>query len=143
MLSLIKENDKNLVRLRESKLQDVDLEVFSALNAGDILFIDSSHVCKVNSDVNYIFFKIMPLLKNGVYIHFHDIFYPFEYSKEWIYEGRTWNESYFLRAFLSYNSAFRIVFFTSFMQYFYKNRLENQMPLLMRDIGGSIWIQKQ
>lgn len=143
MLSLIKETDRNRIRLIEAKLQDVDLKVFSALEAGDILFIDSSHICKVNSDVNYILFEIFPHLKNGVYIHFHDIFYPFEYPKEWIFEGRAWNESYFLRAFLSYNNSFRIIFFTSFLQCFHKNRLGSEMPLLMRDKGGSIWIQKQ
>ena len=143
MLSLIKEGDKDQIHLIEAKLQDVDLEIFSALDTGDILFIDSSHICKVNSDVNYIFFEILPHLKSGVYIHFHDIFYPFEYPKEWIFEGRAWNESYLLRGFLSYNNLFRIVFFTSFLQCFHKNLLESEMNLLMRDKGGSIWIQKQ
>jgi hypothetical protein len=52
--------------------------------ANDILFVDSTHVSRINSDVNRILFEILPSLKSGVYVHFHDIFYPFEYPKEWV-----------------------------------------------------------
>jgi hypothetical protein len=57
-------------------------------------------VSKVYSDVNYIFFKLLPSLGSGVLVHFHDIFYPFEYTKAWAYENRAWNEAHVLRAFL-------------------------------------------
>ena len=96
--SLLKENDKDKIEIIPKRLQDVEVSKFSSLSSGDILFVDSTHVSKVDSDVNYIFFEILPSLTNGVYIHFHDIFYPFEYPKEWIYEGRAWNENYILRA---------------------------------------------
>ena len=142
LLSLIGENDANKMKLLRAKLQDVDISLFAALEANDILFIDSSHVSKINSDVNRLFFEILPSIENGVYIHFHDVFYPFEYPKEWVYEGRAWNESYLIRAFLSYNETFRTAFFTSFLQCFHKNHLESRMPLFSRCEGGSIWIQK-
>jgi predicted O-methyltransferase YrrM len=142
LLSLIKDSDKEKIELIPSKLQDIELEKFSELAAGDILFIDSTHVSKFNSDVNYILFKILPYINSGVYIHFHDIFYPFEYPKGWIYEGRAWNEDYILRAFLAYNDSFKIVFFNTFLEYFYKDMFISKMPLCMKNIGGSLWIQK-
>ncbi|MUG98649.1 class I SAM-dependent methyltransferase [Scytonema sp. UIC 10036] len=86
--SLMKEEDKSRVEIIQKNLQDVSLNIFLELMPGDFLFIDSTHVAKINSDVNYIFARILPSLNSGVYIHFHDIFYPFEYPKEWIYEGR-------------------------------------------------------
>ncbi|MBD2206525.1 class I SAM-dependent methyltransferase [Calothrix sp. FACHB-1219] len=142
LLSLIKDSDIDKIEIIASQLQDVRLEKFSELSAGDILFIDSTHVSKVNSDVNYILFKILPYINSGVYIHFHDIFYPFEYPKTWIYENRAWNEDYILRAFLSYNNAFKIIFFNTFLENFYQDRFQNNMPLCMKNLGGSIWLQK-
>ena len=142
LLSLIKDSDKNRIEILQKRLQDVELSKFSALCAGDILFIDSTHVSKIGSDVNYIFFQILPYIKSGVYIHFHDVFYPFEYPKEWIYEGRAWNEAYMLRAFLQYNKDFEIVVFNTFLEFFYKEKFINEMPLCMKNTGGSIWIKK-
>lgn len=141
-LSLIKESDKQVIELIPFNLQDVDIEIFPKLQPNDILFIDSTHVSKVDSDVNYIFFEILPALNKGVYIHFHDIFYPFEYPKEWIYDGRAWNEAYILRAFLQYNNCFQVVFFNTFLFYFYKELLQEKMPLCLKNPGGSIWIRK-
>lgn len=142
LLSLIREGDKENINLIQRNLQDVDINLFSELSAGDILFIDSTHVSKINSDVNYIFFKVLPHINSGVYIHFHDIFYPFEYPKEWIYEGRAWNEVYLLRAFLQYNKEFKIQFYNTFLEHFYKDKFVSEMPLCMKNTGGSIWIKK-
>jgi predicted O-methyltransferase YrrM len=140
--SLMKEADKDRVEIISKNLQDVALEKFAELQSGDILFIDSTHVAKINSDVNYIFSQILPSLNSGVYIHFHDIFYPFEYPKEWIYEGRAWNEIYMLRNFLQYNTTFKIVIFNTFLEYFYSDKFYQDMPLCMKNPGGSIWLQK-
>jgi hypothetical protein len=142
LLSLIKESDKKRIEIIQKTLQDVDLDKFSELNAGDILFIDSTHVAKINSDINYIFFRILPHLKQGVYIHFHDIFYPFEYPKEWVYEGLAWNEAYLLRAFLQYSSAFKIQFFNTYLGYFHSEEFFSEMPLPLKYVGASIWIKK-
>lgn len=141
-LSLIKQSDINRTEIISRKLQEVPLKKFSDLSANDILFIDSAHVAKTGSDLNYIFFDILPNLEKGVYIHFHNIFYPFEYPKEWIYEGRAWNEAYFLRAFLQYNNEFRIQFFSSFLEHFHKDKFALHMPLCLKKLGGSIWIKK-
>jgi hypothetical protein len=143
LLSLIKEMDKKTIRTIPCRLQDVDLCEFEALKANDILFIDSTHVSKINSDVNYIFFDILPKLSAGVHVHFHDIFYPFEYPRDWVYEGRAWNEAYVLRAFLQYNSKFRIVLMNTFMALFHDSVFREKMPLCLRNTGGHIWIRKQ
>jgi hypothetical protein len=142
LLSLLKEEDTGRVEIIRSDLQEVDVSTFSELAAGDMLFIDSTHVSKINSDVNYILFDILPRLKQGVYIHFHDIGYPFEYPKEWIYQGRAWNEAYILRAFLQYNNTFEIQFFNSFFGYFHHSALAEHMPLCAKNPGTSIWLKK-
>jgi len=142
LLSLIKEEDKKRITLIPKNLQDVDLAVFESLSSGDILFIDSTHVSKVDSDVNYIFFEILPHLASGVHIHFHDVWYPFEYWPDFIYKGLSWNEAYFVRAFLQYNNAFEIVFFNEYLEKLYPKKFKDKMPLCMKNTGGSIWIKK-
>jgi hypothetical protein len=143
LLSQIRESDRDRMRIIGSRIQDVDLAEFESLEAGDILFIDSTHVSKVYSDVNRLFFEVLPRINNGVFIHFHDIFYPFEYPREWIYEGRAWNEAYLLRAFLQYNNSFRIVLMNTFLDRFYREFLRQTMPLCLKNPGGSIWIRKE
>lgn len=150
LLSLIKPEDRNRISIRAQNLQDVDPEEFSALADGDILFIDSSHVSKTNSDVNYVFFEILPRLQDGVHVHFHDIFHPFEYPKAWVYQGRAWNEAYLLRAFLQNNDVFRIQLFNSFLERFHRDRIAREMPLCLRypsqnmvpTSAQSIWLRK-
>jgi len=68
LMSLVKESDKAAITVKAQKLQEVELDVFSDLNAGDILFVDSTHVSKIDSDVNYIMFSVLPALKKGVVI---------------------------------------------------------------------------
>jgi hypothetical protein len=140
--SLLRPDDFDRVQIIPQRLQDVDLQVFDQLSANDILFVDSTHVSKTGSDVNRIFFEILPRLASGIYIHFHDVFFPFEYPKEWVYEGRAWNEIYMLRAFLQYNSAFEIVCFNTFLEQAYKDFFSQHMPLCLKNPGGSIWLRK-
>jgi hypothetical protein len=124
----------------QKRIQDVPLDTFSKLTAGDILFIDSTHVSKVGSDVNHIFFRILPMLRPGVRVHFHDVFYPFEYPEGWILEGKTWNEDYLLRAFLQFNSDFEIELFPNYLMRYHEDFFRNKMPLCLKDPGGSIWL---
>ena len=140
--SLLTPADRLSVEIIASGVQDVPASVFESLSAGDVLFIDSTHVAKVGSDVNYIMFDVLPRLATGVYVHVHDIYYPFEYPKQWIYEGRAWNEAYLLRAFLQYNDAYEIVLFGSFLGTFHRETLETLMPLAARNPGSSLWMKK-
>jgi hypothetical protein len=72
------------VELHEARVQDVTLDLYAELDRDDVLFIDSTHVMKTGSDVCHELFAILPRLASGVLIHFHDIFWPFEYGEEWV-----------------------------------------------------------
>jgi hypothetical protein len=141
LMSLLKDKDHARIRVISKRLQDVSLNEFAKLQKNDMLFIDSTHVAKLGSDVNYIFFDILPSLNPGVYVHIHDIMFPFEYPKQWIDEKRAWNEAYMLRTFLEYNSRFEIIFMNSFLQRFHKGFFQKRMPLCLKNPGGSIWIK--
>ena len=96
---LKKLNDTCKITLIQSCLENVDLNIFTTLTENDILFIDSSHVLKLDSDVMFYFTKIFPLLNKNVLIHIHDIFFPYDYPLAWLKQGRFWNEQYFLYVF--------------------------------------------
>lgn len=140
---LLDDADPYRARIRATALQDVPLDWFTELEAGDVLFIDSSHVLKTGSDVCDALFRILPALASGVVVHFHDILYPFEYPREWIcQENRSWNETYALRAFLQYNSAFRVLFFNNLIYRKYPDLTERLTPLCARNAGGGLWLRK-
>jgi len=143
LLELFRETDLDRVRVLGEKVQDVPVSAFEELEANDILFIDSTHVSRLKSDVNYEFFEIFPALRSGVYVHLHDIFYPFEYPLMWSEEGRGWNEAYLLRAFLAYNDTFEIVLFNDLVAQRFRDVLERDFPLWLRNTGGSIWLRKR
>lgn len=123
-------------------LQDTDISLFEKLEANDILFVDSSHVSKVNSDVNRILFEILPILKPGVYIHFHDIFYPFEYTEDVFDMGAYWNECYILRAFLANNKAYEMQLFSDYIRRFHLDAMAAVSPLCLKVTGGNLWLKK-
>jgi hypothetical protein len=127
---LVRESDQQRIRIVGDQVQNVDTTIFRELRASDILFIDSSHVARTGSDMNYVIFEVLPLLAKGVHIHFHDILYPFEYRAE------------LLRAFLSYNQVFRLTFFTNYMLQKNRGVFEADMPLCLKGTGGSLWLEK-
>jgi hypothetical protein len=133
-----------VTRLVKEKVEDVDLSFFDRLDLGDILFIDSSHVSKVGSDVNYLFFEVLPRLKKGVMVHVHDIFLPDEYPKSWVIdEGRNWNEQYLLRAFLQGNSGWEIMWAAHFMGSRYASAVHETFPRFPSlGGGGSLWLRR-
>jgi hypothetical protein len=93
--------------------------------------------------VNDYLFRILPALRAGVIIHIHDIFYPFEYPPKWIVnENRSWNEAYVVRAFLQYNPAFRIFYFNHYMYRRFSALIKEAMPLILKNPGGGLWLQK-
>jgi predicted O-methyltransferase YrrM len=139
---LLQEKDYHTTQIYKNKIQEVDLSIFETLKENDILFIDSSHVCKVGSDLQKILFEILPRLNKGVLIHFHDIMHPFEYPKQWYKEGRYWNEAYLLRAFLQYNENFKIILWGDYLYNNHYKELEKIDSFLKDTPGGNIWIQK-
>jgi predicted O-methyltransferase YrrM len=130
--SLLREGDVDRVTVHEAIVQDMPVSFFTSLEAGDILFIDSSHVLKLGSDVSYLLLEVLPQIRPGVFIHIHDIACSFEYPIEWYEEGRAWNEAPALRAFLSFNHTFRILYFADFLVRFHRDALEAHMPIALR-----------
>ena len=127
--------------LHECILQRADLRIFEALEAGDILFYDGSHCAGTGGDVNWMLFEIFPRLAPGVWIHFHDIFWPRDYPAEWIFnEGLSWNEQYLLQAFLMHNPAYAVRLTVGMLN-------EERQELMSKVVagkrgGGSVWIEK-
>ncbi len=134
-----------ITRLVRQKVEDVDVSFFDRLGAGDILIIDSSHVAKIGSDVNHLFFEVLPRVRPGVLVHVHDIFLPDEYHKVWmIDQGRNWNEQYLLRAFLQGNKQWEIVWAAHFMGTRYQQQVRETFPNYPAlGGGGSFWIRSK
>jgi predicted O-methyltransferase YrrM len=143
LLSLIRPEDEQRLEIIPRRLQEVDIDLFDRLGENDLLVIDSTHVLKTGSDVERLFAEILPRLQPGVLIHFHDIFYPFEYPRNWVLEGRAWNEIYALRSFLQYNETFRIVIFNTCLEQLMPEYFAEKMPLCLKNTGGSIWLRKE
>jgi predicted O-methyltransferase YrrM len=139
---LLRETDRANVKLIVSPIQLVDLSEFDSLEAGDFLFLDTTHVVKTGSDVLHELFCIFPRLKPGVIIHFHDVFERFEYPDKWINEGRSWNELYFLRAFLTGNRNYRVLFFVDYFTKHAPEIVESAAPKAHKFYGGSLWLEK-
>ena len=131
--------------LIEKKVEDMDVEFFSQLESGDILFIDSSHTVKIGGDVNFLFLEVLPRLKPGVIVHIHDIFLPFEYPRQWVVdEYRFWTEQYLLQAFLTYNSVFKVIWAGNYMHYKHSDKLQRAFSSYAPSqvLPGSFWMQR-
>jgi predicted O-methyltransferase YrrM len=140
---LLRPGDLENCTLLEDRVQNVPLSVFSSLGKNDLLFIDSSHVLKCASDLQHLMFQVLPGLKPGVIVHFHDIFYPFEYPKDWLEEGRYWNECYLLHAFLSNNNEWEILLFGNYVSQFHRDVIEANVPLALENTGGSLYLRRK
>jgi hypothetical protein len=135
-------------------VQSVPIPVFEELEAGDILFIDSSHVLKTGSDVHYEFLNILPALKAGVFVHVHDVFYPFEYPQGWSgRENRSWNEAYLVDMLVTHGNSYDILFFNDAFLTKVTDQVREAGDMFERFDGfaaspwhrlnGSIWLQKR
>lgn len=133
-------------RLQQTSMQQVPIERFRELGANDVLFIDSTHVSRPDSDVNYLFFDVLPSLRSGVLVHLHDIHWPFEYPAEWVEAAWSWTETYLARAFLAYNADFEVFFMNSYLREVYPEDVERDFPLLAKpgpSPAGSLWLRRR
>lgn len=130
------------VEVIEDLIQNVDPAIFDDLGAGDILFIDSSHVVKLGSDVCLFLGQVLPRLRDGVIIHFHDIFHNFEYPRIWAEQIYPWNESYALKYFLMYNEDFKVLFFNSYLAHRHSDTVFEKLPLVRSQWDGGRWFEK-
>lgn len=131
------------VRLERVLAQDVGLDAFAALEDGDVLFIDSSHVAKTGSDVVHLFLRVLPCLAPGVIVHVHDVFLPFEYPKAWAEQRLYWNEQYLLAALLADSAKWRVLAANHFLARTVPDRLYAfALPEIGVAAGGaSFWMR--
>jgi hypothetical protein len=118
------------VQLIAASVQSVDLDIFLTLNSGDFLFLDSTHVVGIGSDVVREYLQILPRINPGVLIHAHDIFIPSDYPRSLVLKALAfWSEQYLLQALLTFNPRFEVVWGSSAMQGFNPEALEQTFPL--------------
>jgi predicted O-methyltransferase YrrM len=139
--------------LIEGFVQDVPVERFEELEAGDFLFIDSSHALKIDSDVAYLFMEVLPRVKPGVFVHIHDVHFPYNTpfpADTWIFGERApvyWQEAMIVQAFLAFNSAFEVLLSTPMVRHHDEPFLLERFPdytALADDVNppSSLWLQR-
>lgn len=135
------------IEVIRQKVEETDTSLFRQLEANDILFIDSSHVIRPQSDVLTEYLEILPILRPGVLIHIHDIFTPYDYLDHWLIdEVKLWNEQYLLEAFLSCNPQFEVILALNFLSHRHPAKLAEKFPMLQGQVEQieprSFWIRK-
>lgn len=122
------------INLIPQPVQTLELDFFQMLEANDLLFIDSSHTVKTGNDVNYLILEVLPRLKTGVIIHFHDIFFPYDYPRNSLQTFFPWMETVLLHSFLINNSHIKILFCLSQLHY--------EKPAILQEIFPDYHPQK-
>jgi Methyltransferase domain len=146
------------IRVIKDEVQNVGRDEFLKLEAGDVLFIDSSHVVRLDGDVPYLFLEILPIIKPGVVIHIHDIPFPYNFpypAEYWVlgtapgapYWPIYWNEAMLLQAFLAFNRDFEIIQSTPLLRHHDEPFLEQLVPTY-RSVAkepntfSSLWLRR-
>ncbi len=131
-------------RLEAISATEVPMEVFTRLEADDVLFVDTTHTVKLGSDVNFVVLDVLPRLNAGVLVHFHDIFLPWEYPRGWFEDMQYfWAEQYLLQAFLAYNEAFEVLVPAHAIARVHPDRLARIVPSFVPGVmPGSLWLRR-
>ena len=126
----------------QNRVEEIDVDFFSQLEANDILFIDSSHTVKFGSDVCYEFLEVLPIIKPGVWVHVHDIFFPHDYPAEWLLKRRlALNEQYLLEAFLSFNREFQVTLANHWLTLDHAGQVSELWP--RECLSSSFWFYRR
>lgn len=142
------------VEILKMEVQDAELSLFNELGTGDVLFIDSTHVVKIDGDIPFLYLEVIPRLQKGVLIQVHDVHFPYNvpYPPEYYLFGdsplfRT--EAMIVQAFLSYNDAFRIRMSLPMLRFFHGGSLQTTIPDYeplrpedSRTHFGSLWLER-
>ncbi len=130
-------------RILKCRLEDVPALEFERLGRNDILFIDSSHEIRPGNDVVRLYSNILPQLADGVLIHVHDIFLPYEYPAEWILKNRwPWNEQYLVQALLQDSDAYEVLWPGHYLQRTLPAFARHFPPMPNRR-ATSLWLRKR
>jgi hypothetical protein len=147
------------IKLIQDEVQNVPISTFQQLQDGDVLFIDSSHAVRIDSDVPYLFLEVLPALNPGVFVHIHDVPFPFNIpfpANQWVlgkedyspYWPIYWNEAMFVQSFLAFNSAFEVILSTPYIRYFEEAFLQKSVPFYKTiaqepNTFSSLWIRRK
>jgi hypothetical protein len=117
------------IKLILEKAQKADIAQLVDLKENDLFFVDSTHTVKAGSEVNRIILDILPRLGPGIWVHFHDIYFPFDYGRALLTEDLFfWSESTLLHAFLINNHAFQVMLSLSYVHYNATAQLMEALP---------------
>jgi len=127
------------------RVEDVGSEIFGQLRAGDILFIDSSHVVRPGGDVAFLLLETVPALAQGVVVHIHDVFTPDDYPVEWSHRRWFWTEQYVVEALLTHNPRLEVVLSVHHLLMRHPERLREACPVPPGRVPGpipcSLWLR--
>lgn len=142
--SVVSAATPGIARLQPVSAQEAPLAEFEALEAGDVLFVDTTHTVKLGSDVNFVVLEVLPLLAPGVVVHFHDVFLPREYPRAWVEDlGLIWAEQYLLQAFLAMNSGYEVLLSANALAAEHPDVLEGAVrSWRLRGMPGAFWIRR-
>ncbi len=131
--------------LHRLRAQEVPLSVFEALGQNDVLFVDTTHTVKTGGDVNFVVLEVLPLLRPGVIVHFHDIWLPFEYHRMLVEGmGMYWAEQYLLQAFLACNPSFELLWAAQAVVRDHRERVRALIPGMDHSQWPSaFWIRRR
>src|SRR6202789_1044530 len=134
---LIRAARDNLIQLIPKPAQEVDIRLLTDLEAGDLLFVDSTHTVRPGSEVNRIILEVLPRLASGAFVHFHDIFLPYDHQCNVLDTLFFWEESTLLHAFLIHNRRYAIAVCLSMLHHACPEKLQlllpNYRPALLKD----------
>jgi hypothetical protein len=130
--------------LHRTPAQEVPLPVFEALEKGDVLFVDTTHTVKIGSEVNFVLLEVLPRLRVGVVVHFHDIYLPFEYPRSWMEDfALYWNEQYLLQAFLAHNQSWDVLLAVQALSRLRRSELAASLsPGAVAQDGAGFWMRR-
>jgi predicted O-methyltransferase YrrM len=145
MHAVLRRGVEGLAAHHEVEAQRLPLETFTALEAGDVLFIDTSHVVKLGGEVVHLFLEVLPLLAPGVLVHIHDIALPYEYDRRFVVDlEMPWAEQYLLQALLTGNPDWEIMWAAQAVARAHPDRLARLVPgLHERSYPSAFWMRRR
>ncbi len=129
----------NISRVEQRDSRELPMARFTELARDDILFIDTSHIVKLGSEVNWLVLEVLPQLAPGVWVHFHDIFLPYEYPHLFFELGGFFNEQYLVQAFLTGNPAWEVKLAMCALYKRELPRLSALVPSLLQGPRNPVW----
>jgi hypothetical protein len=126
---LLQKQQEGKIKLIQEKAQKVPVKDLVQLGENDLFFVDSTHTVKVGSEVNYLILEVLQQLPKNCYVHFHDIYFPYDYQRNTLSTELFFNkESSLLHAFLIGNQKYEIAASLSMLHYANNQVLQSLFP---------------